>query len=264
MADSPRRRSTSGLTGCVVHKADLRCALLLLLGASPCAWSATANWLDVESRIEYGYFTEDARSLDNIIDSLSGGAATDAMRSYYQGLAHYRLALLSAPQEHERAKTAATRCTDDLGIALGQQPDAPEALALESACEALLTTLQPIAPLTSVKSNARMRRALEAAPKNPRVLLLDAVVTYERPGATPSERTRVIAQLQKSIAAFELERRQVDHAPGWGAAEAYAYLGRTYLDTGDALAARAALEHALLIAPDFQLARRMMYRITTG
>ena len=85
-----------------------------------------------------------------------------------------------------------------------------------------------------------------------------------RPGAKPSERTRVIAQLQKSIAAFELERRQVDHAPGWGAAEAYAYLGRTYLDTGDALAARAALEHALLIAPDFQLARRMMYRITTG
>jgi Tfp pilus assembly protein PilF len=56
----------------------------------------------------------------------------------------------------------------------------------------------------------------------------------------------------------------VDRTPGWGAAEVYTYLGRGYLGRGDMLAARDALERALLIAPDFALARRLLARITAG
>jgi len=52
--------------------------------------------------------------------------------------------------------------------------------------------------------------------------------------------------------------------PGWGAAEGYTWLGRCYLDSGDALAARDALERALLIAPEFGRARRLLASITSG
>jgi Tfp pilus assembly protein PilF len=56
----------------------------------------------------------------------------------------------------------------------------------------------------------------------------------------------------------------VEPTPGWGAAEAYVYLGRGYLQRGDVLKARDALERALLIAPDFALARRLLTKITSG
>ncbi len=71
-------------------------------------------------------------------------------------------------------------------------------------------------------------------------------------------------ELRQATAAFELERQGVDRAPGWGAAEAYAFLGRTLLEQGQTLAARGALEHALLLVPDFALAHRLMARITAG
>ena len=64
------------------------------------------------------------------------------------------------------------------------------------------------------------------------------------------------------LSTFEVERQGVDRTPGWGAAETYAYLGRGYLEQGDVLAARDALERALLIAPDFALARRLLQKIT--
>jgi Tfp pilus assembly protein PilF len=40
------------------------------------------------------------------------------------------------------------------------------------------------------------------------------------------------------------------------------YLGRGYLEQGDVVAARDALERALLLAPDYALARRLMKKIT--
>jgi Tfp pilus assembly protein PilF len=52
--------------------------------------------------------------------------------------------------------------------------------------------------------------------------------------------------------------------PGWGLAEAYVYLARACLDKGDTVAARDALERALLAAPEFAEARRLMTKITSG
>jgi Tfp pilus assembly protein PilF len=69
---------------------------------------------------------------------------------------------------------------------------------------------------------------------------------------------------QHAAAAFEAERRDSEHVPGWGAAEAYVYLAKCQLDRGATLDARDALERALLIAPEFAEARRLMTRITSG
>jgi Tfp pilus assembly protein PilF len=56
----------------------------------------------------------------------------------------------------------------------------------------------------------------------------------------------------------------VERLPGWGAAEAYLYLARDLLDHADPVGARDALEHALLIAPEFTQARRLMAKIVAG
>jgi Tfp pilus assembly protein PilF len=61
---------------------------------------------------------------------------------------------------------------------------------------------------------------------------------------------------------FEAARAGASTTPEWGAAEAYAYLGRALFDQRDIVGAREALERALLVAPDYAFARRQMAQIT--
>src|SRR5438067_1132676 len=107
-------------------------------------------------------------------------------------------------------------------------------------------------------------RALRLAARNPRVLLIDAMSDYQLAPERGGDKERALAKLRQAVAAFELERAGTEQLPGWGAAEAYLLLARDLLDHGEALGARDALEHALLIAPDYAQARRLMAQILSG
>lgn len=241
------------------------CLVTFLAGATAGAWGADTARLDIESRIQYAYYTEDTHALQSLADSLNAETKADALHGYYVGLASYRLALLAAERAPDRAKSLLERCAAGLEDSLKIQSDSAEALALESACLNRLSGLKPLgAPLSGLRSNTQMRRALELAPKNPRVLLLDAVELYERAAGSGAGKDNARSKLQQAVAAFEVEREGPEPVPGWGAAEAYTFLARSYLDSGDAIAARGALEHALLMAPDFALAHRLLRRITEG
>jgi tetratricopeptide (TPR) repeat protein len=250
-------------------------AVWVLVAIAP-VLAADTHWLDVESRIQYGYFTEDQRALRTLVESLGTGDSHDALKSYYAGLLAYRQAELVEAQtdklptparKNDRGKNEARqmveRCISSLDHALEAQEDFADALALQSACLGRLAELGAWrAPFAGPKSASQMRKALAVAPRNPRVLLLDAVSDYEQPqaGGTP----RSCEKFKSTTAVFETERANVDQVPGWGAAEAYTWLGRCYLKNGDAVAARDALERALLIAPEFGQAKRLMSSITSG
>jgi tetratricopeptide (TPR) repeat protein len=236
----------------------------VLLSASTMACGAEIAWGDIESRIQYNYYTEDRRALQGLSDALEASASQEPLRSYYAALVNYRISLLTISGRQGEATDAAERCVSNLDETLKLRADFPDALALQSACLGLITTLKPLrAPLAGSKRLHQIDKALEQAPKNPRVLLLDAVGDYDRP-PLHGGKERALVKLQKAVDAFEIERRGVEPVPGWGAADAYAFLARGYLDKGDAIAARGALEHALLIAPEYALARRLLTRITSG
>ena len=223
--------------------------------------ASDASWLDVEGRIQYGFYTEDSRSLTDIADQLSRGeGGHEPLQDYYAGLANYRLAVLLAQRDKEHARDAVDRCVDSLDGALKSEPNFAAALALQSACLRTMATLKPWKPLAGSKGAGQMERAVKLAPRDPRVLLLEALAK----GEDAKLDAQALAKLEKAAAAFESERQGIDRTPGWGAAEAYAYLGRGYLERGDVLNARDALERALLIAPDFALAKRLLMKITTG
>jgi tetratricopeptide (TPR) repeat protein len=234
---------------------------LLPLGSQ----GAQTNWLDVESRIQYGYYTEDSRSLAGVMELLAPADTESASKSYYAGLANYRLTQLMVARDRSRAKETAAACVKSLDRALQINKDFADALALQSACLDVLAGLEAWrTPFAASKSGAQIEKARHLAPRNPRVLLLDAVAVYDRPKGSAVEKDLALNGFKKATAAFEAERRETEHAPGWGAAEAYVYLGRCYLDRGATLDARDALERALLIAPEFAEARRLMAKITTG
>jgi tetratricopeptide (TPR) repeat protein len=223
------------------------------------------NWSDIESRIQYGYYTEDVRALDKVMELLGPSDSDSAFRRYYVGLANYRLTQLLFARDKSRAKETVDACVDNLDQAVKLQKDSAEALALESGCLELLAGLQAWrVPFAASKSGSLIEKARHLGPKNPRVLLLDAVSVYERPKATAADKDRALQLLKQAAAAFEAERQETEHVPGWGAAEAYVYLAKCQLDRGAALDARDALERALLIAPEFAEARRLMKKITSG
>ena len=120
------------------------------------------------------------------------------------------------------------------------------------------------APLAAPKSATQLRKALQIAPKNPRVLLLDAITDYEHTKVPGGDAEHPCIKFKAVAALFDAERADVDQVPGWGAAEAYMWLGRCYLEVGNPNEARDALERALLIAPEFGQARRLLATITSG
>jgi tetratricopeptide (TPR) repeat protein len=235
----------------------------LAMGAAVSA--AEINWGDIESRIQYNYYVEDRRALENLADALGSSTAADPLRRYYAALVNYRISLLTIDGRPDEARTSVDKCVTNLDDLLRVKADFPDALALQAACLGMLTTLRPLrSPLSSPKSTHQFDKAFSLAPRNPRVLLLDAVGEYDRPALYGGSRDRAFVKLQKAVEAFEAERLGIEPVPGWGAADAYAFLARGYLEKGDAIGARGAIEHALLLAPEYALARRLLTRITSG
>lgn len=231
----------------------------------------SAHWLQVESRIESGYFQQDAADLTALAATLSaqGRAATGAQtdeewRSYYAALLAYRLALL-ATGHGQQAWPFTQQCVDRLNRALVLDAASAEALALQSACLALQSHLDSWrAPFAAPLSVARIDKALKLAPDNPRVLLLGALAAADRPTLFQGDSQQAFSLMQRAVSVFEQRTERAPGLPGWGAADAYTDLAEDYLRRGQAVAARNVLERALLLAPDFGQARRLMAEIVSG
>jgi hypothetical protein len=109
---------------------------------------------------------------------------------------------------------------------------------------------------------SRIGEAVKLEPKNPRVKLVEALAQFERAGKDEKEKAAALRNLRAVTQMFEQARAGASSTPEWGAAEAYAFLGRALYDQRDAVGAREALERALLIAPDYAFARALMGQIT--
>ncbi len=226
------------------------------------------RWRDIESRIQYGYYTEDGRALQNLQEGLAADDSHDTLHDYYAALVAWRLAQLGELHPAPRGASVgqlAQRCVRALDGVLEAQAEDAQALALRSACLGLpLASGGLHAPFAGRKPHKDIVRALQLAPHDPRVLLLDALTDYELPPALGGNKERALVKLRATVAAFEQERASREPLPGWGAAEAYLSLGRSLLEHGDAVAARDALEHALLLAPEYVQARALMGKIASG
>ncbi|MGH8232211.1 MAG: hypothetical protein ACRESY_10355, partial [Steroidobacteraceae bacterium] len=241
---------------------------LLSVGTASRAGADEAAWRDFESRIQYGYYTEDVRALHNLVDAIAADESQDKLHGYYAALTEYRLAQLAAQGAGgagESAAQLAQRCVAGTDAALAVQADFAEALALRAACLAA-----PLAggglhtPFAGHRARKDLDRALQLAPRNPRVLLVDAMSDYQLPPSSGGNRERALPKLRQAVAAFDSERGSAERLPGWGAAEAYLFLARDLLDHADPVGARDALERALLIAPQFTQARRLLAKVLSG
>ncbi len=223
------------------------------------------SWRDIESRIQYGYYTEDAPALRSLAGLIAADESHDRLHGYYAALLDWRQAQLVAQGASRGGSAAdlAQHCVDEADALLAAQADFADALALRAAC--LATPLSAHnATLSAHRARKDIARALQSAPHDPRALLIDGMSDYQLSASGDGNRDRGLTKLRQAVAAFEAERAGIERLPGWGAAEAYLYLARDLLDHADPVGARDALEHALLLAPEYAQARRLMAKIVAG
>jgi tetratricopeptide (TPR) repeat protein len=259
---------------------------LAFAGASSfvAAEPAPTDWTDVEGRIQYAYYTSDARALETVLTGLKAKKLEEGeeapkddatMRAYFRGLANYRLAQVLVDTKKSKAKDAIGDCEDAIDdlvaalpkvpIGLDEKPDAvhqrAEGYALATACTLAGREMSSIA-LLGGRVGSRYGEAVKLEPKNPRVRLVEALVLFDDAGKDGVKKTAAIGRLRAVTQMFEQARAGASTIPEWGAAEAYAWLGRALYDQRDVVGAREALERSLLIAPDYAFARKLMGQIT--
>jgi hypothetical protein len=80
-----------------------------LFAATASSAANDAHWLDIEGQIQYSYYTEDARALDNLAAQLDTKQPGEPLQDYYAALAYYRIAL-TASADTQRAASALDSC----------------------------------------------------------------------------------------------------------------------------------------------------------
>jgi tetratricopeptide (TPR) repeat protein len=217
---------------------------------------------DLQARILYAFHAEDTNQLANLIQTLatrmqSGGG--DAALRYHLAHAEYRLGLLSDASQGPAAGAAFTACTDQLKTLLREDVKSPEVLALQSACDMNLARFRRFdAALLRARARDSLRAAARLAPRNPRVVYLEAEQALAQSAPGSVEQQRAVAQLELAAALFEESSATSIDVPGWGHAEAYLELGRQLASRGDVVGARNWIEKALIAAPDYKAAQRQL------
>src|SRR6185503_3694420 len=108
-------------------------AAVLLAGAMAPALPqpAAVSWADIEGRIQYAYYTDDARALNGVLTSLKpkpvegedeSRAADAGTRAYFRALAHYRLAQVLAASKKSQARDAIDDCGAEVDHAVDTLP----------------------------------------------------------------------------------------------------------------------------------------------
>ncbi len=218
---------------------------------------------DAAARMQYAFYTEDSQGLETVLKTLEEfqvDASLAASKAYQLAYGNWKLAQLyvqSLPDERPRpnakslAAKAAQACVRQARNAVAKDAALAEALAIEAACEGHSATVR--IGSAGCANSKPLRTAAERAPDNPRVKLVQALCassTATDPAAT--ERWRSV------VASFEAAPPSRPGKPDWGHVEALTMLGESYLQRGDPVAARDALERALVLAPDYREAQQLL------
>jgi len=184
------------------------------------------------------------------------------MKEYYGAYGNWKLSQLYAEGQanDKTARTSAGKagqeCERQARAAVTRDARMAEAYALEAICAAAGASLIG----GNCARSKSLRTALELAPQNPRVRLIELMCSggeEANPAATREQKLRAL------VTAFETAPPSQPGKPDWGQAEALLLLGQSYLQRGDSVAARDTIERALVVAPDYRKAQELLQAAAT-
>lgn len=240
--------------------------LCCLICIAPVCAGANAELDDLAARAQYAYYTSDAAALRKSLEQLRNltvQTSLSPMKQGYLAYGEWKLSELQMRSDKEAAAVAAEHCVTDAEPvnASGSAAATSDLYALQSVCLGLLADLRGLrAPLYTRRRDKSLSEAARLDAKNPRVLLAQ-VISDRRDAADPAARDSRRAKLLDAVALFE-HAAPADARADWGFVETLLALGHVELERGDTLAARNAVERALLLAPDYANAKTLMDKIS--
>ena len=230
---------------------------------------------DLSARVQFDYYANDVRALQRDLQTLKQLEVPDEhaiVRQYYLAYGHMRLAEASGDQDRPAARKAASHCAKLADDIVDTEPKRTtprervrldilyaELWAIQGACGSLEATLS-LLPETTFSSARAREKAATLAPNNPRVQLLAAIYESKRAN-NAQDFTKANWRLLAVTQAFDNAPPADPDLPDWGQADAWAWLGYSYLKLGDKVAARNALERALVLTPDYVWARTLQSQL---
>lgn len=217
--------------------------------------SAAVTWADSANKlIEVGIASGQSAGLDQaiaLLDRVLTVTPNEGVLLHYKGYALYHKA--NTIMGDEKKKTEAKALLEDADDALESSTKTlawPESYALRASITGQMIGLgHPMSGMIlGPRSESQMAKAIELGPKNPRVWMLKGVGTMFKPGMFGGGADKAEKELLKAIELFANDR-PVAPAPGWGHAEAYAWLGQAYAQQDKLTEARAAYQKALELDP---------------
>jgi tetratricopeptide (TPR) repeat protein len=229
---------------------------------------------DAAGRMQYAFYTSDAAGLRLALDAASAVDAAGALaplKEYALAYGRWKLAIVlstappASPGKNTRSEAlkSAEDCRSGLDRVLEKNDHSAEAYALRAACDQVVQRLSLIAGMTgsSCESNKFLKRALELAPHNPRVLLIHAQCIPDR---SDKPNPVALSAVRAAATAFDEHGSSAPGEPDWGHAEALYELGKMSFVRGDQIAARNALESALVLNPDYVAASALLRQVSTA
>lgn len=254
------------IIGLASRAGRLSIALLTLfatLTATTVRSEVSSELLDIAARIEYGFYTEDTRAIEAARAAIGQLGRPTPLSSYYDGLAAYRLALLTWSAGRRGAGSWLDACVEAARVAEKLDRRFTEARILQAACAMLSSRAEPVRGMMQQRKAAKMlASAADADPDNPRLALVRALAVNARPGLEIDAVEQVRADLGRALEGFRKFDAELGQ-PDWGEAEVLAHLGESFLTAGDQRRARDLVEEALIIAPDYGFAQRLMNQVSS-
>ena len=181
---------------------------------------------------------------------------------YYIALADYRIAdhLLATGEKNKGAASEHLKATvEHLQKATEIKPQAAEAHALLSSAYGRQIGLNPIKGMVlGRRAEQALKKAVQLAPDNPRVVLCMAIRDFNTPGMFGGSKEKGLQGFQRAAELFAREEPTDPIHPVWGHSRTYAWLGLAYQDRGELALARAAFAKALAINPDFSWVKNVL------
>lgn len=216
----------------------------LLLAAT---FSATASADEQLNEIENAFQAADASTLTTLADAAQG---------QNQLVAQYRLTSLALGNgQSEKAHTLLTELKSDLETETGANPDNAEAWALLASTYGMLSAMEPAKAMDyGPRAATAEGRALTTGPNNPMALLLIGINKFYTPEEWGGGKPRALEYFERAVTAYEagdLERT-------WGHADALVWRGSTHAKLGNKTQAKADIDAAIAMEPDYQWAQNAL------
>lgn len=238
--------------------------LIVLLFTITSAYAQTAELIQITKQFDDAVLTDNLQLARSAHDRLSA-LETDEhdsdlikYRNYYLAYSYYRLGSSFTSVEKQFKTRYLDKAIDILEDLTTQNGGFAEAQALLANCYGMKTTGFFSALKYGRKSEAHLETALELAPDNPRVVMIDAISRLFKPAFVGGSTEEAIEGFKKTIDLFKSWSSSHNLSPNWGAVEVYVWLGQAYVKQGAFNKARNAYETALEHYPDFRLVKEKL------